>query len=235
MNNEILYKDKANKEEENRDGKRYRPGNTPEKKDLSFLVKYAMTLLAVSFIIVLLSYLNEIRVSRSAIADLKQEKERFSLSAMQDIRDLEQQNMELTEKIEDLLRENDEHLKRIGDLEKKNAELEALISEYREKYEEEAEKREGLEARQKAIGSMMRIDELYSDRKYNYSAYEISVLEKGDREYISNLFSGTENGEMIEKLISRYSEIRAWLEEKGYLDPEKIEKWRSKNTDVLSG
>lgn len=195
----------------------------------NFLVTYAMTLLAVAFVLVLLSYFNEIRANQAEIADLKEEKEQFSLSAMQDIQSLEDENKGLSELTETLRSENDELKKRIATLEEQVKKLDALYTEAKESLRLSASEQELLEARQIAIEKLLRISDLYADRKFSYSAYEISELEAGNSNYINELFQDANVGEMTSELIFRYADIREWLNERGYLDPEKIDKWKTEN------
>jgi len=207
----------------------------PVKGKKNFLVTYALTLLAVAFVLVLFSYFNEIRANQAEIADLKEEKEQFSISAMQDIQSLQNENKVLSELTETLKGENNELKNRIAALEKQVKELDALYAEAKESQRLTESEQERIEARQNAIEKLMRISDLYASKKYSYSAYEISELEAGNSNYINELFRDADTGEMISKLISRYADIREWLSKRGYMDPEKIEKWKAKNITSDNG
>jgi len=220
LKEDALFREESNEEKE-------KPKQIKGKK--SFLIIYALTLLAVAFVLVLFSYFNEIRANQTEIADLKKEKETFSISAMQNIQNLQDENVSLSEQVENLTNENIGLQERIADLERKVTELEALYIETKDNLKLTESEKKVLEDRQSAIEKMMWISELYSGKKYSYSAYEISELEAGNGNYIDELFSGADTGEMISKLISRYFEIREWLDKKGYMDSEKIEQWKAKN------
>jgi septal ring factor EnvC (AmiA/AmiB activator) len=219
-------KEEANKKEE--DKLDAAETNKPKVKR-NLLIIYGFTLLAVAFALVLLSYLNEIRANRAEIANLKQEKEQYSISAMQDIQNLKDDNKALQDQVNSLSAETDSQKGRILELEQTNSDQSAQIETMTKNSEQTAGELDRMKSQQAAVEAMMRISELFAGGKYSYSAYEISVLEAGNSQYVSDLFAGTENGPMIAKLIDRYGDIRVFLDKRGYMDPERIAKWKAKN------
>lgn len=201
----------------------------PKKSKKNFLINYALTLLVVAFGLVLLSYFNEIRMNKEEIVRLKEEKEQYSISAMKDIQNLQDENTQLNLQVEELVAKITEQSKINEELVQENTELKkkyAIIADVSEKATQEMTKQASQLA---AVEAMMYIDQQYRSGNYSRSAYEISKLENGNDMYIVELFANQENGAMITKLIDRYTSIREWLDKYEYMDPTRISNWVAKN------
>lgn len=198
-----------------------------EKKN--FLIIYVVSLLAIALALVLMSYLNEIRMRRTEVAGLRAEKEQTAISAMQSIQNLEEENQMLKEQLEAIQTEKMLLEDQITELEQLNIETEVQNTKYWSEAENAAQTVEKLKLQQNALDALTNISELYTGKKYSYAAYKISVLEEGDSQYVTKLFAETEHGPGFSNLISNYNNMRTWLENKGYMDPDKIAKWKEKN------
>lgn len=201
-------------------------------KNRNFLFVYAMTLMSIAFILVLLSYFSTMRANKSQIESLKQAKEEYTVSAMKSIQSLEDENMELKEIKENLMQQLKEQIVSVEVIEQS---LDKVVREnklLKEQNEVAAEKIADLESMIKVNAAVNHINELYSKREYSRAAYEISQLEGSDKDYVRDVLSREDNNGMFDSLIDSYYNIREQLERKGYMDPEKIERWKSENIEV---
>jgi len=77
-------------------------GGNGKKKRKNFLVTYAVSMLAIALGLLFLSYLSQNRAQRDQISDLEADYSNYSVSAMQSIEGLKQENQDLKAEIEGL-------------------------------------------------------------------------------------------------------------------------------------
>ncbi|MDL2288315.1 hypothetical protein LJC32_02920 [Oscillospiraceae bacterium OttesenSCG-928-F05] len=181
------------------------PEQREKKKPASkrFLAVYAFSLLAVAFILVLLSYLAQLRDAQEELDEVRRQSDAHSISAMQSVDDLRKENAQLLEELEAL--------------NKTQTEAAARYAALQETYDQ-AEKRHAMEAdaatkQSDAQSTMIRalvafdeIEQLY--RGKDYDACRKIIDDFGHEALLLHLPDGdTEDGDRLESMKTRYEKI----------------------------
>ncbi len=200
----------------------------------NFLVIYGITLLSVAFVLVLLSYLSSLRGSRQEIANLKEESERTTVSALQSIEKLDEENKALKIEIERLERldiENNEEIEELTELnENLEAEKDLLITEK----QAQTVLVDKLTEQYQVLTEMMEIKRLYSAREYSHAAYKVSLIDKAYKDKLSSMFEKSETEEAVLDVIENYWLTYESLSGRGYLTQERLNKWIADNSDLVN-
>ena len=181
---------------------------SPEDKR-RFLVAYVFALLFIALALVLLSYFNQVRATREQIANLTEEHNLFSVSALGSIDKLTAQLDILRGEREELTEENGELEDRVSDMLAERETLEAELEMSNAEREALEDENSALSLTLEAVRAAENIVALYADGSYSAAADAVTALRQS---------GGEAELEQFPTLYESYSNAVNRLTNRGYLE-----------------